>query len=98
MSERMYRAQILLNPEQRRKLEEIAKREGRSISAVTRQVIDAGLALFDDQTEVWNKRMMILAEMRKMREEQPFVYSGNLIEESWQDQDDEDERVWRGDM
>ena len=56
MTERMYRAQILLDPRQRRRLEEIARREGKSISAVTRQVIDAGLELIEDETELWKKR------------------------------------------
>ena len=61
MTERMYRAQILLDPRQRRRLEEIARREGKSISAVTRQVIDAGLELIEDETELWKKRARALS-------------------------------------
>ena len=65
MTERMYRAQILLDPRQRRRLEEIARREGKSISAVTRQVIDAGLELIEDETELWKKRARLLAGLLK---------------------------------
>ena len=49
MSERMYRSQILLDPHQHRRLKELARREGRSISSVTRQVIDAD--------RVWRRNM-----------------------------------------
>lgn len=97
MEERMYRAQILLKPEQRSRLEEIARREGRSISAVTRQVIDAGLEVLESEAEMWEKRARILSELRAIREKQPFEYSGDLINEARQERDDETERIWRGD-
>ncbi len=43
MAERLYRAQILLEPEQHRALAEIANRQGRSISEVVREMIAAQL-------------------------------------------------------
>ena len=82
MSERMYRAQIFLKPEQWRKLEEIARREGRSISSVARQAIDAGLAAFENEAELWEKRARILSDLRSRREKQPFEYTGDLIGEA----------------
>jgi len=97
MSERMYRAQILLEPQQRRKLEEIARREGRSISAVTRQVIDAGLETLENEAETWAKRARVLSELKAIRGKQPFEYSGNLIEEARQEREEEMDQVWRGD-
>ena len=97
MSERMYRAQILLDPKQRRKLEEIARREGRSISAVTRQVIDAGLETLENEAETWAKRARVLSELKAIREKQPFEYSGNLIEEARQEREEEMDQAWRGD-
>ena len=97
MTERMYRAQILLKPEQRRKLEELAQREGRSISAVTRQVIDAGLKTLQDESELWEKRGRILADLREMRRKQPFVSTGNLIEEARQEREDEMDQIGRSD-
>ncbi|MGE5222142.1 MAG: hypothetical protein ACM3PY_06875 [Omnitrophica WOR_2 bacterium] len=98
MSERMYRAQLLLNPEQRRKLEELARREGRSISAVTRQVIDAGLEMYMSETEIWKKRARILSKLRARRENQPREYSGDLINEMRQERENEVDQIWRSDM
>lgn len=97
MEERMYRAQILLKPEQRRRLEEIAHREGHSISAVTRQVIDAGLEALESEAEMWEKRARILSELRTLREKQPFEYSGDLINEAREEQEDLLDRIWHGD-
>jgi hypothetical protein len=97
MDERMYRAQILLHPEQHRRLEEIARREGRSISAVTRQVIDAGLKTMEKEADLWEKRAQVLSELRAIREKQPFEYTGNLIEEVRQEQEEDLVRLWRGD-
>lgn len=97
MSERMYRAQILLKPEQRRKLEEIAQREGRSISSVTRQAIDAGLKALEDEAELWEKRARILSGLRARREKQPFEYTGDLIGEARQEREKERDQIWRRD-
>jgi len=96
MSERMYRAQILLDPRQRRKLEELARREGRSISAVTRQVIDAGLESLESEADIWKKRTRVLSDLRAMREKQPFEYNGNLIEDARQERDNETDQIWHG--
>jgi predicted DNA-binding protein len=95
MNERMYRAQILLKPEQRRRLEEMARREGRSISAVTRQVIDIGLEALENEGEIWAKRAQIISELRAMREKQPFEYTGDLVNEVRQEREDEMDQVWR---
>lgn len=43
MTERRFRAQILLDPEQHRRLAAIARDEGRSISELVREIIDAQL-------------------------------------------------------
>ncbi len=95
MTERMYRAQILLDPRQRRRLEEIARREGKSISAVTRQVIDAGLESIESEAELWKKRARLLSELRQQREKQPFIYTGDLVNEARQEREDEGDQVWR---
>ncbi len=98
MSERMYRAQILLDPEQRRKLEEIAHREKRSISAVTRQIIDAGLEMYESEAEIWKKRARILARLRAQREKQPVEYTGDLVNEARQERENEMDELWRNNM
>ena len=94
MAERMYRAQILLDPKQRRRLEELAQREGRSISAVTRQVIDAGLERIESETELWKKRSLILSNVRIRRERQTVEYSADLINEARQEREDERDSLW----
>jgi hypothetical protein len=95
MTERMYRAQILLDPRQRRWLEEIARREGKSISAVTRQVIALGLEQIENEAELWKNRARLLSELRQLREKQPFVYTGDLVAEARQEREDEGDQVWQ---
>jgi hypothetical protein len=94
MTERMYRAQILLDPKQRRRLEELAQRERRSISAVTRQVIDAGLERIENETELWKKRSLILSDLRIRRDRQPFEYDADLINGARQEREDERDTLW----
>jgi len=43
MSDRLYRTQILLRPEQHRRLQEIARREKRSISQISRDLLEYAL-------------------------------------------------------
>ncbi len=95
MTEHMVRAQILLDPRQRRRLEEIARREGKSISAVTRQVIDAGLERIENETELWKKRANLLSSLRHQREKQIRVYIGDLVNEVRQEREDEGDQVWQ---
>jgi len=94
MTERMYRAQILMDPAQRRRLEEIARREGRSISAVTRQVIDAGLERMENEAELWKKRAELLSSLRTLRQQQPWVDAGDLVNEARQEREDERDQLW----
>ncbi len=94
MTERMYRAQILLDPAQRRRLEEIARREGKSISAVTRQAIDAGLERIENEAELWKKRAELLSNLRALRQQQPLVYAGDLVNEARQERKDEGDDLW----
>jgi hypothetical protein len=93
MPEHLYRAQILLETEQHHRLVEIAHREGRSISEVTRRVIHAGLLALQNQDEVWQKRMEALAQLRAIREtSQP--YAGDLVAESREERDAEIDSTW----
>jgi hypothetical protein len=95
MPEHLYRAQILLEPEQHRMLAEIAHKEGRSISEVTRRAIRAGLLAIQNQDEVWQKRMEALAVLRQIREgSQPYL--GDLVNEGRDERDTETGRAWSG--
>ena len=93
MSEHLYRAQILLEPEQHHRLAEIARREGRSISEVTRRVIRAGLLALQNQDEVWQKRMEALAQLRAIRETS-LPYAGDLVNEGRNERDAKIDALW----
>lgn len=96
----MERYQVLLYPEQRKRLEEIARRERRSMSSVLRQALDVGLDVLEGRDQigqVWKRRRQILARARKRLEAMP-LYEGDLIDEIRQERDAELERVWRGEL
>jgi len=94
MTERMYRTQVLLYPQQRIRLEEIARCEGKSISAVIRQVIDAGLEQMGNEAEVWKKRAIILSTLKAQRGQQPVEYTEDLINQIRKEREDERDQVW----
>ena len=93
-TDRMYRAQILLEPAQRRHLEEIAQRERRSISDVTRQMVDLGLQVFEGQAGAWQRRAAALKRLDAFRSRQASVYEGDLVNEARQEREQEVEGVW----
>lgn len=93
-----YRAQILLEPEQHAALVEIAQQEGRSISEVVREIVQCYLSQ-QEGTSLWRQRTQALERLKQIREgvEQRYgVYSGDLLEEINQQQDEDTLRIWRG--
>jgi len=96
----MVRAQLLLTPTQRQRLERIAKREGRSLSDVARRALDAGLAVIDGTSdETVQKRLGALEEMRALREKAAAlhgVYPGDPVADVREERIQDMERVWRG--
>lgn len=86
-----YRAQILLEAEQHVALQEIAHRQGQSISEVARQVIRLGLeAIEKDENVLWRRRMLALEKLNQIRQsiqEKHGVYQGNLIEQARAERD-----------
>jgi hypothetical protein len=98
--EPMVRAQLLLTPQQRRRLEEIARREGRSLSDVARRAIDMGLDRLEGRSdEALQEQLQILEELSHIREDVQArygVYQGDLVAESRRERDEQTERIWRG--
>ena len=93
-----YRAQILLEPEQHRTLAELAKREGRSISELVRESVQAYLAE-REQESLQERRMKALDSLTKLRERiqaRHGVLDVDLVAEMRKERDRDNERVWRG--
>lgn len=68
----LQRVQMLLDPEQRRKLVELTRAQGKSISQITRQAIDAGLEqLVRDEQQMRLKQALEVA--RQLRESMPIL-------------------------
>ena len=68
MSERLYRAQILIEQRQRKTLGQIARREGRSISDVARELIRLGLEARTETPEMrWRQRDSALERAARLR-------------------------------
>jgi metal-responsive CopG/Arc/MetJ family transcriptional regulator len=63
-----YRAQILLEPEQHKKLAEIAANEGRSVSDVVREAV-AKYVLTKSHEDQWERRRRGLEIIRQHREQ-----------------------------
>jgi hypothetical protein len=63
-----YRAQILLEPEQHKKLAEIAASEGRSVSDVVREAV-AEYVVTKSHEDQWDRRLKALERIKQHREE-----------------------------
>jgi hypothetical protein len=85
MSERYHRAQILLEPDQYRRLRRIAEREDRSISDVAREMVSIGLDVHARDEDVRDQRQsQALDQLRKIREAalaRHGLYQGDLLAE-----------------
>ncbi|HZQ07287.1 MAG TPA: hypothetical protein VFD70_11975 [Anaerolineae bacterium] len=88
----LQRVQVILDRTQRRTLMRIAKREGRSMSAVLRDVIERGLAERVKEEQQWKAAM---AQLRKIREAQRAVYNGDLIAEVRAERERQLESIWK---
>jgi hypothetical protein len=63
---RLYRTQILLDPLQHRELGEVARREGRSVSDVVREMIDRQLSQRrQEAVQAQQRRLAALARIRE---------------------------------
>jgi hypothetical protein len=68
MTQRLYRAQILIEQKQRKTLAQIARAEGRSMSDVARELIRLGLETRNDSPEArWQRRARALAQAAELR-------------------------------
>jgi len=94
----LYRAQILLEPEQHRALAEIARSDNQSISAIVRESVRQYLAR--RARDVQSRREMqafgALTQTRRKIQERHGVYQGDPLAEIRAEREQDMERVWRG--
>lgn len=83
MVEHMYRAQILLDPEQHRRLRALAKREKRSISDLTRELLDDALRQREQSLQSRLERIQTAGATadRILRERNGEPYGADLSEQ-----------------
>jgi predicted DNA-binding protein len=95
----MYRMQLLVKPEQRKRLERVAKREGRTFSDTARRALEEGLRVMEgDSDSIWEKRLEaleFLKELRKQIQEERGTYQGDLVNEARAERDSQSEQIWR---
>ena len=93
-----YRAQILLEPEQHRTLAELAEREGRSISDLVRESVQAYLTERERETQREREQRALdrLAEIRARIQARHGILDVDLVAEVREERDRDNERVWRG--
>ena len=90
----MQRVQMLLEPEQRKKLEKLARQQGKSIAEVTRQAIDIGL----EKLSVDERREQMLAALeaaRKLRESMPML-DVDIVADLHQMREERDDALFSG--
>jgi metal-responsive CopG/Arc/MetJ family transcriptional regulator len=94
----LYRAQLLLEPEQHQALAEIAQREGRSISDLVREIVRQYLGERDQKARKQREMQAIeeLTHIRGRLQEKHGVYQGDLLAEARAEREEEMERIWRG--
>lgn len=68
----MQRVQMLLEPEQRRRLAELAKAQGKSVAEITRQAIEVGLEHLGS-LEQRQRMLAVLESARKLRATMPVI-------------------------
>jgi predicted DNA-binding protein len=92
----LYRAQILLEPEQHRTLVELAEKEGRSISEIVREIIGQYLVEREQATQLQREMQALatLTQIRRQIEQKHGVYQGDLLAEIRAEREQEFDRVW----
>lgn len=95
----MYRMQLLVKPEQRKRLERVARREGRTFSDTARRALEEGLRVMEGDSDfIWEQRLQALEflnRLRKQIQDERGVYQGDLVNEARAERDSQSEPLWR---
>ena len=90
----MERYQVLLEPEQKERIQRIAERQRRSAASVLRHALDIGLDALEGRGDVWERRMEILTKSRQRVKSMPLI-DLDLVNDARRERDEEMERLWR---
>ncbi|MBW4700034.1 MAG: ribbon-helix-helix protein, CopG family [Aphanocapsa lilacina HA4352-LM1] len=93
----LYRAQILLEPEQHRQLAEIAREQGRTLSEVMREIVRDYLDQHQQQTGLKRElqAMEALTRIRRRVQERHGLLPADLLERSRDEHLEDIERAWK---
>lgn len=90
----MERYQVLLDPQQKERVQRIAEKQRRSAASVLRQALDIGLDVLEGKKDVWERRMKILGKARQRLQNLPLIEI-DLVNTDRQEREDEMEQLWR---
>jgi hypothetical protein len=91
----MKRSQLILDEDNDQRLREIAKREGKSLSEIVRQILNEYFA--ERERKEREKALQALRKLDQIREAtvKYGVYEGDPVNEAREERDAEVEDVWR---
>ena len=92
----LLRVQVLVETRQREALTRLAQAEGRSVSALIRDMIDQGLERRERSGNRQREALARLTQIREENEREYGFYNGDLIAETRVDREIEMEQLWRG--
>jgi predicted DNA-binding protein len=93
---KMYRTQILLEPEQHQALTKLAQNEERSVSEIIREIVHE--YLLERKRELQHQREMQaldrLAKIRRRIQKQHGLYPDDLLTEARMEREQDIDRIW----
>lgn len=94
---KMYRTQILLEPEQHQALTMLAKSEERSVSEIVREIVHDYLVEREREFQHHQEMQALdrLAEIRRRIQKQHGLYPDDLLTEARMEREQEIDRIWR---
>jgi|GEM_PF-1602554 predicted transcriptional regulator len=90
----MERYQVLLEPEQKARLQRVAEKQRRSAASVLRQALDIGLDMLESKSDVWEQRMKILEKARLRLQRLPLIEL-DIVNADRQEREGQMEQRWR---
>ncbi len=95
MTAQLLRAQVMLDPEDYRRLQSLASEQGKSLSETIREAV---LRYLEEQERLEQEKFLkSLEEMRQIRERNAArygIYKGDLVNEAREERERQMEDVW----